>query len=517
MVIAERACALAELAGAERAAGPQRLEELWMETVRVASHAQQWTFTKDWEWLTSRARYALREIREETESAVCELVGVGRRSDARRPLVLFNPLPYAREQIIEVPWVQPRQEMGGHRVWDADGNEVRVQLGEQAGRVGAGDVLEAPLIFEAEVPASEPEEDTVDNGRLKLRLSGRGLQEVTDLASGLRWQAPLGSCIGDCKLFEMGPGILHIGPITGEISARMGTGRWVLTGPTRWLYRWEGEFHGHRVRQDVILDDDCAHVDFVTRVFCAGANGFFALCFDLPMSGEMHVDIPFGVEPRDLRDEPYATDLPPSSIERHREHQFWARSWASVSDGEQGIALITADGDRYWTYDAASGELRHILFTPVDDAEEGWEAWVTKDRMALGWHEFHHRLLFHKGDWRTADLCGESDRLRLPLQVVKPLGLEREPLIGQGDRLTVMPTSVRISAFYRAPQGYVLRLYESAGEETRAAVQLPAAFAEAVRVDFNLAPVEASVELDDDSLTLPLKPWEIATVLLRRR
>ena len=531
--VAERACALAKLSGAEDVAGPERLEELWTESVRVASHALQWVFERDWEWLLSRANYALREIKEEGQKAASRLVSAGRRSNARRPLVLFNPLACPREEIIEVPWVQPRQDAGGHTVHDAEGHEVPVQLGEPDGETW-GRTVESPLIFKAEVPAlgcavyhvddgpateppSAPEDGLVDNGALALRLSGRGLQEVTDHASGVVWKAPLGSGIGDCRLFEMGPGVLHIGPITGELSGETGQGSWRLTGPARWLYRWECEFHGQRVKQDLILDKGSRHIDFHTRVFCSGANGFFALCFDLPIRGKMHVDVPFGVEPRDLADEPYAMSMPSSfnNIERHREHQFWARSWTSVSDGEKGVALITGDGDRYWIHDAATGRLRHILFTPLRDEDEGWEAWTTKERLALGWHGFRHRLVFHNGDWSEADLCGASDRMRVPLEAIKPLGPEREPLPSPASSLSVSPSTIRLSAFYESPEGYVLRLYESSGEATRGTVQLPTRFRDAVRTDFNLEPLEAPVELQGDELTVPLRAWEIATVLLK--
>ncbi|MBM3500083.1 MAG: hypothetical protein FJX74_15615 [Armatimonadetes bacterium] len=534
MVIAERACAAASLAEA-RVAGPHRLEALWTEAVRVASHAQQWVFEKDWEWLLSRARYALREMREVMEQAVARMAGVGRRFGAARPLVLFNPLPYAREETVEVPWVQPRQDAAGHRVLDAEGREVPLQLGEQAGEAWGDCLVEAPLIFRARVPAmgvavyqvedgpvakapTPPEQDTLDTGALQVRLDGRGLQAVTDRRTGLSWQAPRGSAIGDCRLHEMGPGVLHIGAITGVLSGQTGAGRWVLTGPQRWVYRWECEFHRHRVRQDVVLDAGARHIDFLTRAFCAGANGFFALCFELPIRGAMHVDIPFGVEPRDPASEPYAMTMPftHNNIERHREHQFWARSWASVGEGERGIALITADGDRYWTYDAATGELRHILFTALDDMDSGWEAWVPKDRLALGWHDFRHRLIFHDGDWRAADLCGASDRLRLPLQAVKPVGPGSEALVEPVDQLRIEPTRVRLSALHETESGYVLRLYESAGESTEARVELPMGFREAGRTDLNGEPLEEALELQGRTLRLPLRAWEIATVLLRR-
>lgn len=542
MVIAERACALARLAGAS-APDWRLLEGLWVETIRVASHAQQWVFQKDWDWLLSRAKYALREIEEATHHAVRMISGVGRRSDASRPLVLFNPLPYQRDEIVEVPWVQPRQDAGGHRMVDGEGGDIPLQLGEQAGETWGDRIVEAPLIFRAKVPAlgysvywvddespapppASLESDIVDNGALRLRLGDRGLQEITDLATKLTWQAPRGSAIGDCRLFEMGPGVLHIGPITGVLSAQIGRGQWVLAGPIRWVYRWEGQFHGHRVRQDIILDADGRHVDFLTRVFCAGANGFFALCFELPIVGAMNVDVPFGVEARDLINEPYAMALPPghNNIERHREHQFWARSWVSVSEGGRGIALIAVDGDRYWTYDRETRELRHLLFTTLNDVDEGWEAWVHKDRLALGWHTFRHRLVFYEGNWQSADLCSLADRLRFPLQIVKPVGRCSSRLMPPTAQLTILPVSVRLSAFYEVDGGYVLRVYESAGRETDATIELPVAFDHAELTDFNLQPitqgsskasdVPPSIHPQEKTIRLRLRPWQIATIFL---
>jgi alpha-mannosidase len=302
----------------------------------------------------------------------------------------------------------------------------------------------------------------------------------------------------------------------------------VLTGPARWVYRWEGAFHGHRVRQDVILDAGERYVDFLSRVYAVETNGFFALCLDLPVGGEVgapggvHADIPFGVEPRDLSGEPWSPDLPAdfNNIERFRRNQLWARSWVSVSDGERGISVITADGDRYWTWVPERRELRHILLTGVRQELppwDGWEAWVTQDRLALGRHEFRHRLLLHKGDWKSADICGESDRLRTGIQATKPLGAP----VGRGlvprpagDQMTVTPGTVRLSAFYQEGDAFVVRVYESAGEETEAEIRLPFTVGKAGKVDFNLEKVEGTAEVRGEMVRLALRAWEIATVVV---
>jgi hypothetical protein len=555
MVLAERAAALGTVLGVAGAPGPEELRRLWWEAVRLADHAQQWVFTQDFAWLTTGARWHLREAEAVTQSVISALAGAGQTAEGRRPLVLWNPLPYEREELVEVPCVQPRLDAPGYALYDETGAEVAFQVGEAVGEAWGGKLVEAPLVFRARVPAlgvavyeigdgpaqaapAAPEKDLLTNGPLTLRFSPRGLQEITDAATGLHWLAPEGGCLGDVRLFEMGPGPLGVGPISADLggSAGMmlnsldeatgdrpvlpgaGGGGWVLTGPTRWVYRWRTEFHGHRVIQDVIVDQGARHVDFLSRVYAVKAQAFWAFCLDLPFAGALHADIPFGVEPRDLRDEPWAMDLPFSvnNIERLRRHQFWARSFASVSDGARGISLITVDGDRYWTWEESARQLRHLLFLQTPGTDQGWESYINHEREGEGWHDFRHRLMLHDGDWQTGGLCAESDRLRLPLQVVKPLGPPRERLIPAGAQLILAPETVRLSAFYAAGEGYVLRLYESAGQATEAVVELPCAAQSAVKTDFNLQPLETEpATVAGRTLRVPLRAWEIATVLLR--
>jgi hypothetical protein len=532
-VTAERACAIARLAGCDDVAQPDALEALWVEVVRVASHALQWIFGRDWEWIIDGARMARRRLEEITDDAVTGLSGVGRASaEDGRPLVLFNPLPYPRSELIEVPWVQPRPGLG-HAVADSAGADVPLQLGEAAGETWGGRVVESPLIFRASVPAlgcavyrvrdAAPPvtdlpgaDDCVDTGALVARVSERGIESLTHTGTGLEWT---GGTIASPVFSEMGPGILHVGPVLREVSVEAPEGRWVLSGPLRWVYRWEGAIDAHKVRQDVVLDQGAEHADIVTRIYCAGANGFFSLRFALPITGAVDVDIPFGVERRDVRREPYAPSLPEGwqNIERHRLNQFWARSWVSADGDRGGVTVFSIDGDRYWIHDPDTGRLDHILFTALGDEASDWgpwEGWITRSRLALGWHEFRHRVRLHAGNWRGAGVCAEADRLRHPLRPTKPVGAA-VPAPRPGAPLEVEPRSVRLSAFHEAREGWVLRIYESAGEPTVASVLLPATFASASRVDLNLDAVRGPVGLAGERLEVPLEPWQVACVLLR--
>ena len=532
MLIAERAAALARSRGGA-AASPEDFRRLWWETVRLHSHAQSWAYQRDWDQLVLGGRWTLRQAEEITRDAVSDLSGAGRDSAACRPLVLFNPLPYEREELVEVYWPAPRQDMEGYSVVDESGAPVEFQVGEALGDSSSWNLPESTLIFRAHVPAlgvalyhlddgpnpsvpEPPAGDLLDNGALRLQLSPRGLQELTDPAIGLTWTAPEGSAIGDVRLFEMAPGILGVGPITAELGGSEGVGQWILTGPLRWVYRWETVLHGHRVTQDLITDCGARYVDFLTRIHSVEARAFWAFCLELPFVGPLQADIPFGVEPRHLADEPWAADLCGShdNIERTRRNQFWARSWASISDGQRGLSLITVDGDRYWTWDENTRQLRHLLYLMTPESRESWESLINKERLGQGWHDFRHRLVMHEGDWREARLWAESDRLRLPLQAVKPLGPAQERLVS-GNQLRLKPDTVRLSAFYEAPSGWVLRVHESSGSSTQALVELPFEVIAVTKTDLALQPLDATQPVAEGRVVkIPLRAWEIATILM---
>ncbi len=85
-----------------------------------------------------------------------------------------------------------------------------------------------------------------------------------------------------------------------------------------------------------------------------------------------------------------------------------------------------------------------------------------------------------------------------------------------GNLLTCDMDNVVISALYPRDEGYVLRLWESAGRATTAAIALPVAMKHAEVQDFIGNPWVGDVKVDGCSLAVELKPWEIVTLYLEQ-
>jgi hypothetical protein len=75
---------------------------------------------------------------------------------------------------------------------------------------------------------------------------------------------------------------------------------------------------------------------------------------------------------------------------------------------------------------------------------------------------------------------------------------------------------VRVLASYPGERGVVVRLLNAADRPVEASLRLGVPAREAVAVDPLEQPLPVTqVRLDGDRLSLPLRPWELATILLR--
>ncbi len=508
LLLAETLCALADQAPRSHEA----LTALWTDALAVMSHSQQWVFERDWQALHAVARSTLREAEAVIDEALLGLYGEPvPAAPGERPLVLFNPLPYPRSETVALPWAHVELDRMGIELVDAESGEaVPLQLGEQCGETWGGRLAEPTLVFRADVPAM---------GARRYRV--RSLSEASPREGEPPIPPPLeevrSRAIGRVRFLEMGPGPLSIGPIIAVFEEQMESEEWVEAGPLRWVHKRHTKLGPHRLIQDAIGYAEGHCVDLRTRVYCAGGNGHFVLEMPAPPGSRMHADIPFGVEERDVSREPYASEMPPSfdNIERHREGGFWARSWVSLWDGRGSLSLIAENGDRSWIHDSERGAVGHILFTALSEASgswDAWEAWCTKDRLALGWHSFDHRVVLADGDWRQADIVGEAERLHHPLREAPPYPRDsRRP-----GELAIEPATVRLSAFYSVPGAEVLRVAESCGEATSARVTLPRDYAYATPVNLHGEPLGPTTELEGGRLAVELRAWEIATWRLGR-
>jgi alpha-mannosidase len=181
-----------------------------------------------------------------------------------------------------------------------------------------------------------------------------------------------------------------------------------------------------------------------------------------------------------------------------------AQKWVDLSEGDYGVSLLN---DCKYGHDVRDGVLRlSLLRSPTIPDPEA-------DR---GEHRFVYSLLPHSGAWGETTIA-EAYGLNDPIVVAAARrgGPIREKF-PQGESLvSVDHANVVIETVKGAEdgRGFIVRLYESQRRRgvvmLRAGVPLEGAW----RTDL-LEQDESELDVRGDSVVIPLKPYEIATVRL---
>jgi alpha-mannosidase len=219
--------------------------------------------------------------------------------------------------------------------------------------------------------------------------------------------------------------------------------------------------------------------------------------------------VPFGVEERDVTREPYG------SLERHREHVFYASEWVDYSDGEKGLTLIGALGVQGFHFDPERRILSHTLLKAIRRPQEGWERFETRRREARGTQVFHYALIPHAGDWRRGDITRLSVAFHRPLQAMPRTHWSRNGDLPESRSfLTITPDHVLLSAWYEDQGNILLRIYESSGHTADVTVTVPFSVGSVVETDLSGEPRANStpIQIRGNRFSCTIGAWEILTL-----
>ncbi|MCE5239978.1 glycosyl hydrolase-related protein [bacterium] len=512
--------------GASGTSAPTQFDALWENVLLFSAHATQWLFQRDFDELDELADTTILTARQQRRRAL-EALASQAQQPAQAAAVVFNGLPYARQEIVPVLLTHSTGLPQGLQVRDGEGRPLRHQVltpMEYAGRI-----WEAETLVEVEVPAcgyttvswqavaQAPAEageraPQMDNGLVSLKLEGNAVAAVEWQGEAWRGRVPFGGL----RLYDVDvSGPLHVGSILGIHEPQWGEVCVVEQGPLRWRALTEGTVGPHALRLETSLYAGQPRIEFSLTVEWAGHAGFLASLCPLPFDGTLEGDTPFGAEVKALDDIQYGSIAGHRSdnIERLREGMFYAKSFVSLSDGRRGVTYVSHDGDRYFIRDAQERSLAQILINSVGPITAGWEQHVNRQTKGRGRHEFHWSIILHEGDWRQAGMRQVADRLRQPVEVLLP------GASGSGaptrSLLSLEPAHVVLSALYEEDGAVLVRLWESEGQAAQVRLTLPWAPAAAEVVDFNGTPMDAaSPEIAGQELRFALRPWEIVTLRL---
>lgn len=489
--------------------------KLWENTLLLSAHALQWLFQEDFDEMNALAEVTILQARQSRNTSLNRLA---RRipQPPNTAAIVFNPLPFERTETVQVLLTASTGVPDNMQVLDGQDRPVPHQLitpMEYAGRI-----WESYAIAQVKVPplgyttlrfeeTAQAAPVTVDPG-VFLDYDGGKL-----LAIACGGQTFLGAVPWNTlRVHEVDTnGPLHAGAITATHDAQWSEPQVLESGPVRWRHVQTGEANGHSLRLETLCFANEPRIEFRLTCDWRGGDGFLAALWP-QMPGTIETDVPFGAEAKDLDSIKFGT-IPghrSDNIERLREGMFYARSFVSAG----GVTHVTHDGDRYYIRNREEGSLAHILINSVRAWPEGWEQHVNYQRDADTRHTFTWSLVFHRGDWRQAGMVQQSARLRRPVQVGLPHGTDNNAdLPAEHSFGSVNAPNVVLSALYHEGASVQLRLWESQGQETEVRVTLPFRPLSACCVDFQgNADQRLTPDLEGNTLTLKLEPWQIATV-----
>jgi alpha-mannosidase len=218
----------------------------------------------------------------------------------------------------------------------------------------------------------------------------------------------------------------------------------------------------------------------------------------LPFAFEMdstRAEIPYAVMPRTTR--------PRTRVDSARFETPMLRFVdGDARDGTYGAAIVTAGKYGY----SASGDTVFITLLRSPKSPD--------ENADMGTQHFTYAIVPHAGDWRSPSVREAARTFNEPLRAAMVpahagVGRVTKPVI------TIESGSVELGALKRAEDGngWILRLVETSGRPTTARLRFSHAVT-ATETDMLERPSTTVFHSTGATLSIPMKPWKIETVLI---
>lgn len=516
---AERAAVAADVLGGARYP-KQKFREAWIrflwhqfhDDLTGTSIPQVYRFSWNDELLS------LNQFGAELRNAVG---AVARSLDTRAdgvPVVVYNPLAFEREDVVEAVVRFPGQAPKSVEVFDPKGQPVPTQVVSIAGETVtllflarvesvSFSVFDARFDARASRPATtQPSPVTaspkhIENERYRVGLDEQGdVCSVYDkrlgrelLAGPVRFQL-FNDCPDQCPEWE-----IRYEDVTAAPFACVGAPAQIAVveqGPVRAAVEVTRSAGGSTFVQRISLATGAAgdRLEFETLIDWGTRGTLLKVAFPTAASN------------------PTATyDLGCGTIERPNStaelYEVPAQQWADLTDarGRFGIAILN-DCKYGWDKPDDNTLRLTLVHQPVG---------VIKDS---GWHEMKWALTGHRGDWRKEDVMGRAARLNQPLMAFQttahdgPLGRAFSLL-----KLDSAQVCVRALKLAEDSDEIVVRLQEAWGRPVKA-VRLSLGCTITGARELNGAEKNlGSLAFDDRTVSLRFARYQIRTIALQPR
>jgi alpha-mannosidase len=440
------------------------------------------------------------------------------------PVVITNTLPWSHGDAVEFD-VQLPVGTKGVKVTDADGHSTHAQVLKSDLATGQFHVI-APVFAPAlgyTVLHVEPDDRLADDyQRIHLEDVGTeyvlsdgphlivavnkqtGCLTVSSEAKGepTRFYFAPNACGNQLQAYvdkpkqydawNVDPGTFDVPPmiIDGVDSVSV-----VEDGPIRKTIRVKRHWQNSTFIQDISLNPYASTVRVDTTVDWHEDHVLLKAAFPLAHSGpKATFEIPYGAIER--------TTTRNNSWEK-AQFEVPALRWADLGDSTAGVSILN---DSKYGYDALGNTLRLTLLRsptwPDPEADRGTQ-------------HFTYEIYPHTGTWQQAATVHRGYELNTPLtaQQVFPHSGSLPPTHSFA---SIDEPNIILSAVKKAEDtnALIFRFYDSNGQGSAAHLHVPPGALYAVETNLMETPVPNAPHLaiTNDTITLPIKPWEIRTL-----
>ena len=435
------------------------------------------------------------------------------------PILVYNSLAWPRSETVTLH-VQTPEPAESVTIMDAKNKPLPTQVLSHDGPTNTFDLLvqvnDIPslgyeVLHAVSGHANAPKQPltadqdastfTLSNARLKLTIDKQTgcITSLTD-AAHTEYIAPH-ACGNQLQTFvdlpkeydawNVDPGTLdHFTPITALDSITL-----LEQNPLRNTIRIIRTWQKSKFTQDISLDAGADSVLVDNTIDWHETHVLLKAAFPLAAtSRNATYEIPYGsIERPTTRD---------NSWEKAK-FEVPALRWADLGDDHQGVSILN---DSKYGYDALDNTLRLTLLRsptwPDPNADRGVQ-------------RFRYAIYPHTGNWKQALTVRHGYELNDPI-IATQLSPHTGAQPSEQSLISVENPNVTLTAVKKAEDanGLIFRMYEWAGTPGEVKLHVPHGATAAVESNLMEKPEGAPLPLDGDIVKVPIKPYEILTVLV---
>jgi alpha-mannosidase len=289
--------------------------------------------------------------------------------------------------------------------------------------------------------------------------------------------------------WNIDPGTLdHMTPITNVDSVTL-----LTDGPLRKTIRVARTWQSSKFIQDISLDAGADTVVIDNDIDWHETHVLLKAAFPLSATApKATYEIPYGSIER--------TTTRNNSWEKAK-FEVPAQRWADLGDATHGLSLLN---DVKFGYDAEGNTLRLTLLRSATWPDE------VADK---GRQQFRYALYPHASSWKQAQTVHRGYELNDPLKAEQVFS-HTGSLPAEHSWASVENPNVTLTAIKKAEDSdaLIFRMYEWAGTPTEVKLHIPPGATSATETNLMEKPEGAALNLTGDTITVPIKPYEILTL-----